>query len=551
MPQAGVRWVWIPVPAQFTSSPGDDMTNSWEVSLGDFLEDAVRARPDATFMEMLGQSYSYEKFYDEVMRAAGMYLSLGVKHGDRVCVVLPNCPEVLFSWFGLSVIGAIVIPINTAYKRDELAYIYNNSEAVALVAHTEFLEAAGAAADLAPSITIRICVGGSTENWLKFQQACDQSEKLETRPKISPSDISALVYTSGTTGSPKGVMITHAMYVAAGQGFALWTGSTSEDRFFTCLPFFHANTHYYSTMGTLAARGTLVVVERFSASRFWQQVRDTKATVVNFIGMMLTVLAKQPPSDNDRNHTARLFYGTPAFAPDILDRFGERFGATLIIGFGMTETCFGTVERLGDGRRAFSSGLPRRHPDPQFTNEVRAVDENGKDVAVRTPGELIIRNPAVTPGYWANEKGTAEALRNGWLYTGDMVSLDADGHLYYIDRKKDVIRRRGENISSQEVEDVLKRHPKILDCAVLAVPSDLGEDDVKAYVILVKGEHLEPMEIIDWCSENLAEFKVPRYIEMRDTFPRTPSLRVQKGELKTQSSDLTKDCFDREVAKHQ
>jgi carnitine-CoA ligase len=523
------------------------MTNSWEVSLGDFLEDAVRARPDATFLENLGQTYSYEEFYDKVMRTAGMYRSLGIKHGDRVCLVLPNCPEVLFSWFGLSVIGAIMIPVNTAYKRDELAYIYNNSEAVALVAHTVFLEAAGAAADLAPSITKRICVGGAEDGWLEFQQACSRSEKLEARPVISPSDISALVYTSGTTGSPKGVMITHAMYVAAGQGFALWTQSTSEDRFFTCLPYFHANTQYYSTMGALAARATLVVVERFSASRFWQQVRDANATVVNFIGMMLTVLAKQPVSDGDSNTPARLFYGTPAFAPDILDGFAERFGAELIIGFGMTETCFGTIERIGENRRGFSSGNARQHPDPLFTNEIRAVDEGGEDVAVGTPGELIIRNPAVTPGYWANEKGSLEALRDGWLYTGDMVSLDEDGYLFYIDRKKDVIRRRGENISSQEVEDVLKRHPKILDSAVMAVPSDLGEDDVKAYVILVDNEHLEPIEIIDWCSENLAEFKVPRYIEMRDTFPRTPSLRVQKGELKKESSDLTKGCFDREA----
>ena len=301
-------------------------------------------------------------------------------------------------------------------------------------------------------------------------------------------------------------------------------------------------------MGALAARATLVVVERFSASRFWQQVRDANATVVNFIGMMLTVLAKQPVSDDDSNTPARLFYGTPAFAPDILDGFAERFGAELIIGFGMTETCFGTIERIGEKRRGFSSGNARRHPDPLFSNEIRAVDGNGEDVAAGTPGELIIRNPVVMPGYWANEKGTAEALRDGWLYTGDMVSLDEDGHLYYIDRKKDVIRRRGENISSQEVEDVLKRHPKILDSAVLAVPSDLGEDDVKAYVILVDDAHLEPIEIIDWCSENLAEFKVPRYIEMRDTFPRTPSLRVQKGELKKESSDLTKGCFDREAA---
>ena len=520
--------------------------NSWEISLGDFLKETVASNSDATFLEVLGNTYSYAIFYEQVLKAASFYGSLGVSEGDRVCLLLPNCPEVLFSWFGLSVIGAIAVPINTAYKQDELAYIFNDSGANLLVAHLNFVDAASAAADMTPSIKQNICVGGDVNGWRGFEDGCRQSEALKTLPDVSPFAISALVYTSGTTGRPKGVMISHSMYVAAGQGFAYWTQATSEDRFFTCLPYFHANTHYYSTMGALAARGALVVVERFSASNFWQQVRDSKATVVNFIGMMLTVLSKQPVSDDDNKNTVRLFYGTPAFSSDILDGFEKRFGAKVIVGFGMTETCFGTVERLGDERRSFSCGLVREHPDPNFTNAVRVVNDDGQDVDVETPGELIIRNPAVTQGYWNNSKGTSEAIRDGWLYTGDMARLDQDGYLYYVDRKKDVIRRRGENISSQEVEVVLKRHPKILDCAVIAVPSDLGEDDVKAYVVLVPKETLTAEEIIDWCAQNLADFKVPRYIEMRDTFPRTPSLRVKKEDLKKEAVDLTKGCFDRE-----
>jgi carnitine-CoA ligase len=524
--------------------------NSWEISLGDFLEDAVAANPNATFLEIMGSTYSYENFYEHVLKAASFYRSLGVTNGDRVCLVLPNCPEVLFSWFGLSVIGAIAVPINTAYKKEELTYIFNDSGADVLVAHLNFLNEAGAAARMTPSIKQNICVGGDAEGWLRFEDGLKHSKPLEARPSISPLAISALVYTSGTTGHPKGVMISHSMYVAAGQGFAHWTQATSEDRFFTCLPYFHANTHYYSTMGALAARGALLVAPRFSASKFWQQVRDARATVVNFIGMMLTVLSKQPLSDDDHKNTVRLFYGTPAFSSDILDGFEKRFGAKLIVGFGMTETCFGTVERLGDERRSFSCGLAREHPDPNFTNIIRVVNDDGQDVDTDMPGELIIRNPAVTQGYWNNSKGTSEAIRDGWLYTGDMARLDRDGHLFYVDRKKDVIRRRGENISSQEVEVVLKRHPKILDCAVIAVPSDLGEDDVKAYVVLVPDETLAAEEIIDWCVQNLAEFKVPRYIEMRDTFPRTPSLRVKKEELKKEATDLTKGCFDRDAGSY-
>jgi crotonobetaine/carnitine-CoA ligase len=363
--------------------------------------------------------------------------------------------------------------------------------------------------------------------------------------QVKPEDVSMLVYTSGTTGNPKGVMITHQMYAAAGQGFAAWTGSTSEDRFFTCLPYYHANSQYYSTMGSLAAGASLVLVDRFSATRFWDQVRDSRATVVNFIGMMMPVLLKQPPTARDRENSVRLFYGSPALAPELLSEFEGRFGARVLIGFGLTETCYGTIERLGEVHRAGSSGKVRWHPDPRFLNQLRIVD-GGKEVPAGTVGEITLSNPAVMPGYWRDPARTEEALRDGWLYTGDLGRLDEEGHLYFVDRKKDVVRRRGENISSQEVEDVIKRHPRVLDCAVIAVPSELGEDEVKAYV--VPRSSLTPEEVVYWCAERLAYFKVPRYVELRQDFPRTPTLRVRKDLLRQEREDLTSGCFDRDQA---
>jgi crotonobetaine/carnitine-CoA ligase len=371
---------------------------------------------------------------------------------------------------------------------------------------------------------------------------------LEEMPAVSPRDISMLVYTSGTTGNPKGVQVTHQMYVAAGQGFAHWTRATSTDRFFTCLPYFHANAQYYSTMGAMASRATLVVADRFSASRFWDQVREARATVVNFIGMMMPVLAKQAESDRDRENPVRLFYGSPAFPPEFLSAFQERFDVNIIVGFGMTETCFGTIERLGEERRPKSCGQPREYPHPSFANEVRIVDDGGNPLPAGTPGEITVRNPVTMSGYWRDQEQTRLALREGWLFTGDLGWLDLDGFLYFVDRKKDVIRRRGENISSQEVEDVIKRHPSVLDCAVLAVPSDLGEDEVKAYVTPRLGGGISPEEIVLWCAEHLAYFKVPRYIEVRDEFPRTPSLRVRKDILRQEREDLVAGCFDREAA---
>ena len=548
---------------------GDEGRKPWERSLGEFLRQAVARNPDKVFLEMGGQGITYQECLGRSAQTAAMFRALGVSRGDRVALFLPNCPEFLYCWFGLSLLGVISVPVNTAYKRDETAYILNNSEAVALVAHQSLLPVAGPAAQLAPSIRHKLVVGieeedalplvddrvadDRAEDWKNFSESGTAGpdspgpDRIDT-PQVSPQDTSMLVYTSGTTGNPKGVQVTHQMYVAAGQGFAHWTQATPEDRFFTCLPYFHANAQYYSTMGALASGGTLVMVDRFSASRFWEQVREARATVVNFIGMMLPVLSKQPPSRHDPENQVRLFYGSPALSPEFLKEFQERFGIEIIIGFGMTETCFGTIEQLGVTRRPNSSGLPRRHPDHRFVNQVSIVDDQGHSVSAGRVGEITVKNPAMMPGYWRDKEQSQLALRDGWLYTGDLGWLDEEGYLYFVDRKKDVIRRRGENISSQEVEDVIKRHPGVLDCAVIAVPSDLGEDEVKAYVSPRPGSVLEPADLVYWCAENLAYFKVPRYIELREDLPRTPSLRVRKDVLRQEREDLVDGCFDREKA---
>ena len=523
---------------------------SWEKSLGEFLEIVVGSNPDKTFIEIAGRQITYSDFYRRCRSAATMFRDLGIGHGDRVCIFLPNVPEVLYTWFGLALIGGITVTINTAYRRDEMAFILNNAEASALVAHESLLDVATQAADIAPCVRHRLFVGddAAPSGWTKYSDLLAASPEIAELPPVAPTDISMLQYTSGTTGNPKGVQVTHQMYVSAGQGFALWTQATPDDRFFTCLPYFHANAQYYSTMGTLAAGATLVVQDRFSASRFWDQVREARATVVNFIGMMMPVLSKNDPQPDDRNNTVRLFYGSPAFSPEFLTEFEQRFGTDIIVGFGMTETCYGTIETIRGERRPNSSGQPRQHPDSGFENAVRIVDDAGDPVPNGQPGEITIRNPATMAGYWRNDAETSASLRDGWLFTGDLGWLDDDNYLYFVDRKKDVIRRRGENISSQEVEDVIKSHESVLDCAIIAVPSELGEDEVKAYITPRPGASPQPEDVIYWCADRLAYFKVPRYIEIRDELPRTPSLRVRKDVLRQEREDLISGCFDREAA---
>ncbi|MDE2779351.1 MAG: ATP-dependent acyl-CoA ligase [Chloroflexota bacterium] len=534
---------------------------TWELSLGEFLHAAVNRNPDKVFLQIVGQQITYGEFYSRVRQAAAMFANLGVQRGDRVCLFLPNVPEFHYCWFGLSLLGAISVPVNVAYKRDEAAYIFDNAGATAVVTHRSLVDVAEAASAISPTVKHKLLATTELESeasqppgeppatgWLNLGELLAASEELTHLPEVSTHEISMLVYTSGTTGNPRGVQVTHLMYVAAGQGFAHWTEASEADRFFTCLPFFHANAQYYSTMGSLAAGATLVVAERFSASRFWDQVREANATVVNFIGMMMPVLAKQPESELDRQNNVRLFYGSPAFSPDFLEAFKERFDTEIIVGFGMTETCYGSIEKIGQQRRPNSSGQPRLHPDSGFVNRIRIVDDDGRPVPSGQPGEITISNPAVMPGYWRNQEQTDLALREGWLHTGDLGWADEEGFLYFVDRKKDVIRRRGENISSQEVEDAIKRHPTVLDCAVIAVPSELGEDEVKAYVTPRPPATVDPETIVRWCAENLAYFKVPRYIEVREEMPRTPSLRVRKDLLRQEREDLIEGCFDREAA---
>ena len=519
------------------------------MNIPDLLEQACQRNPRKTFLFFENQEISYRSFTANVYKTANWLLKLGIKKKDRVCINLPNCPEFLYLWMGLSHIGGVMVPINVAFKEKEAAYILRHSECSALVGNEKTLAVTKKVHPKFPFLKRIVSIDGKPDSAdiLSFSSFSREKPLLMNPVDISPDDISSIMYTSGTTGPPKGVMVTHRAYVCCGQGYTRWVNISDRDRLFTCLPLYHANAQYYSTMGSLAAGAGLILVNRFSASRFWDQIRRYDATIFNYIGIMLVILIKQPESRLDSRNHARVAYGTPVLDEEIKDRFEARFGLTVLSGYALTECPFGTIQPLEGVRKPKSIGIPRVHP--KFKNEIRIVNDQGQELPPGETGELILRNPTVTPGYFRDPAETLKVLKNGWLYTGDNAFRDEEGHYYFVDRKKDVIRRRGENFSSLEIEQVLNAHPGVLESAVIGVPSAFSDEEVKAYIIPRPGESPGPAEIFKWCEERIAYFKVPRYLEFRKTFPKTPTHRVEKYKLRQEKKDLTKGCVDREALK--
>jgi crotonobetaine/carnitine-CoA ligase len=347
---------------------------------------------------------------------------------------------------------------------------------------------------------------------------------------VGDGDVAVLLPTSGTTGRSKLVMQTHRAYTMAGEGFPYWMELTRDDRMMTSLPLFHVNALAYSTMGSLTIGAGLILLPRFSASGFLAAARRHGATEFNAIGAMLEILMRQPVRSDDADTDLRLCYTGPSPAREWQEAFEERFGLRVVCGYAMSESPYGLIWRHGE--RPFGTlGSPRQHPTLGTVNDARVVDDENRDVATGEVGELLLRNPTVTPGYWEMPEQTEAAVVDGWLHTGDLVTGNDDGTYTFLSRKKEVLRRRGLNLSPTEVEEAIATHPDVLEVAVVAVPSELTEDEVKAFVVAAPDHTVDFEELRAWTAERLSAFKVPRFWQALDALPRTPTSRVAKHRL--------------------
>lgn len=514
-------------------------------NLGTLVADATQRHGERPYLLWQNRRVSY----GELDRRSGQFArgmaELGIKKGDRVAVMLENCPEYLFAWFGAAKLGAIEVSINTAFKGSILQYILQDCSASAIVIAPEMMEALLPELPSLPVLQTIIIVGTGSAAAVPGRRVVSASsfETLDPfAPQASPTDIAVLGYTSGTTGPSKGAMLTHNRIVKTGEEMARVRSVSPEDNLYTCLPLFHGNAKFLTIMPALVMGARASLGTRFSASQFWNEVRFMGATQFNYLGVMISVLFKQPPSAADRDHSVRLGWGAGAMR-EMLPAFEERFGVFLMEGYGLTEGGIPLSNTLSE-RRIGSCG--RQMPG----YEVDVVDDWDNAVAPGEHGELVVRSrwPHTTmAGYYGMPDKTAEIYRNFWLHTGDLGSKDEEGFFYFIDRKKDAIRRRGENISSFEVEAAVNTHPGILESAAFPIKSDVTEDDVMVVAVLKPGESLTPEAFTEHCVARMPYFWVPRFVRLTtQPLPRTPTNKVEKYRLREKG--VTPDTWDREKA---
>ncbi len=516
--------------------------------LSHIIEDKARQNPDRVVFQFRDDPLTLGDMNDRINQVANGFLALGVQKGDKVAIMLPNCEEFLYVWFGLNKIGAVEVPINVALKGTGLIHQIVQSDCVALVAEASFADRLDAVSDDLETLRHVIWRGepeqGTLPNWSKIERLTlpELLDHSNAAPDISVhfSDAASILYTSGTTGVSKGVLISHYYWYDIWSQSIKYSRYTEDDVLYTGLPFFHGNAQGITIGPAILADAKAVIVDRFSASALWDDCRRWECTEANYIGGIIPILAKAPLDERDADNPLRLMVG--AAAPvSIWDEFETRFNTRLLEVYGMTE-CYCCLANPIDNARPGSCGQAITGWD------VKIVDDNDDEVAPGELGEFIAQpldRGVGTMGYYKKPAETLDLFKNFWVHTGDLGRMDADGYFYFVDRKKQALRRRGENISSFEVEAVINSNPAVLESCVVGVPSEIGEEDVKAVVVLLEGQELSPEDLIAWCVPRMAYFAIPRYIAFRDDLPKTPSERVEKYKLKVEG--VTDDCWDLET----
>jgi carnitine-CoA ligase len=517
-----------------------------ECVLRNILDRWCKETPDRKFAFFEGgTTFTYREYTKIVRQTARALQDLGVQQGEHVFVWLPNGPDTIRVWFALNYIGAVYVPANTAYKGRLLEHVLANSGAKVAIVHAQLLDRLDSI-DRAAVETI-VILGGNprpVDNVTVLPAiVLEGTDDVKPLPHaIEPWDTQSIIYTSGTTGPSKGVLSSYAHLYFMGLGVVSDRHNVPflgrSDRFLVTSPLFHVG-GTSSIYGSLIVGGSIALVEAFDTASFWSKVNETQSTCVVLLGVMASFLTKQPPSPNDRKSTMRHAVIVPLTAEGVA--FQARFGVTTHTLFSMTEI---SVPIISEPNPTIVGSCGRAREGV----EVRIVDENDCQLPDGEIGELVLRASQpwiINHGYNLDPQGTARAWRNGWFHSGDAFRK-RDGCYFFVDRFKDSIRRRGENISSFEVEVEVSGHPAIREAAAVAVPSEHGEDEVLIAVSAVDGQIIDPAELIEYLRLRMAHFMVPRYVRIMGELPKTPTGKIEKYRIRNEG--VSADTWDREAA---
>jgi carnitine-CoA ligase len=480
------------------------------MTISELFDRTVERHAEKVWLLFEDERHTYAEAAGRIAAVAAALAERGIGHGDLVMATARNDPAYLFTWLAVVRLGAIFVPANPRGSAPELT---------------------GLAAQTQPRLIVTDAQLAGT-----FDRPTVLVDELAAAPAApappaaaKDGDPAVLIPTSGTTGRSKLVTQTHRAYAWAGEGFPYWMRLTADDRLMTSLPLFHINAPAYSILGSVGAGASIVLLPRFSASGFLDAARRYGATEFNAIGAMLEILMSQPERPDDADNPLRLCYTGPSPPKERQLEIERRFGIEIVCGYGLSESPYALI--WPHGQRPFGTlGAVRQHPTLGHVNEARVV-EDGREVAVGEVGELELRNPTLMLGYWGMPEESSEVLVDGWLRTGDLVRREPDDLFTFVTRRKEVIRRRGENLAPAEVEAALAEHPDVLEAAVIGVESELTEEEVKAFVVLREDAGVAPGDLREHTAGRIARFKVPRYLEVVEELPHTPTGRVAKHRL--------------------
>jgi crotonobetaine/carnitine-CoA ligase len=518
------------------------------------LERRLETDPDSEYLDVTGTKLSAAEVERTANRLANALADLGLHQGDRVATLIENSPDALLAWWGAVRGGFVAVPVNTAYKGEYLRHQLADSGSRVLFVDADLADRAAAVASQVEGLEHIVVTGGSRDipgvvvhNWDELTAADDKAPSVDIRP----SDLGTFVYTGGTTGLSKGCMLSHNYHAVLAQQIGICWERTPDDVVWTPLPLFHFNALITAVCGTLLFGGRGAIYRRFSVSDFWPEMNRVGATVTSTLGTMAYLLANDvdrpamPRSGAPEANTTLRMMGAAPLPVSLDNLIRERFGIQTFSGaYGVTEASLISWQPPGVRNRPDAAGVIN---DDYF--DTRIFDDDDNELPRGSDGEIVVRpkRPHVMfEGYWGRPEATVETSRNWWYHTGDVGRIDEDGYLYFVDRKADYLRRRGENISSFEVERILMTHGSLADVAVHAVPSQLTEDDLKVTATVKEGAALTEEELFRWCVDQLPYFALPRYIEFRTELPRSPVGRVLKRELRTEG--VSPSTWDAEAA---